>query len=111
MNWPAILADGAIVASNVGSVIRLGDIALQADGRNSRSHRFAHHCGERGTFVGSHDQQIGFLEDKGFDLRDLLTVVLLSVGDGQLDIGFLGTDLGHQFILRGSDRVPRYCIG
>src|SRR5271165_4165419 len=79
--------DGAIVASNVGGVIRLNDIALQADGTNTGRHGLAHDGGERSALVRRDNQQIGLLQDQRFDLRDLLAGVLLAVANAQPDVG------------------------
>ena len=72
--------DGVVVAVHVGGVVRLQDVALQADHGDVRLHRLAHHGGERGALVRRHDQQIRLLPDERLHLRHLLAVVLLRVG-------------------------------
>ena len=88
------VADGAIVAGDVGGVIGLGDIAFETNGWDSGGHGLAHHRSERRALVGSDDQKVGLLQDQRFNLGDLFAVILLAVRDGELDIWFLGASSG-----------------
>ena len=40
-----------VVAVNIGGVVGLQDVALQADHGDVRLHRLAHHGGQRGPFI------------------------------------------------------------
>ena len=99
---PRQAADGDVVAVHVRGVIRLQDVALQADHGDLRFHGLPHHGGQRRTLVGRHDQQVGFLADEGLHLRHLLAVILLRVADHQLDVGLLGEQLAEERVLRGA---------
>jgi DNA phosphorothioation-dependent restriction protein DptG len=83
-------ADGGVVAMNISGVIRLQNVAFQADHRDVRLHRLPHDGSERGTLVRRDDQQVGLLANERFHLRDLFTVVLLRVGNHQLHAARLG---------------------
>ena len=98
-------ADGDVVAVHVGGVIRLQDVALQADDGDLRLHGLPHHGGQRRALVGRHDQQVRLLADEGFHLRHLLAVVLLRVADHQLDVGLLRQQLAEERVLRGAIRL------
>src|ERR1035438_8936461 len=96
---------GGIVAAYVSGVVRLQDVALQADRGDLGFHGLAHHRGEGGALVGRHDQQIGLLADEGFHLSHLLAVVLLRIGDDQLHVGIRCEQFGHERVLRGAIRL------
>src|SRR5271165_1741221 len=91
--------DGAIVASNVSGVIRLNDIALQADSTNTGRHGLAHDGGERSALVRRDNQQIGLLQDQCFDLRNLFAGILLAVANAQPDVGGTRANPAEQIVL------------
>ena len=100
MNCPARRPIALVIHADIGGVVGLQDIALQADHRDAGLHRLAHHRGQRGAFVGRDDQDRRLLPDEGFDLGDLLAVVLLRIRDHQLGVRRSGEQLLHQRLLR-----------
>ena len=105
MYWPGETADRHIVAVDVAGVIGLQDVALQTDGRDLGLHRLAHDRGQGGALIGSDDQQVGLLANEGLHLRHLFAVVLLRVGDDQLDVAGFVEQLLHQRVLRRAVRL------
>src|SRR5262249_32653830 len=96
-----------IVRADESGVVRLGNVTLQANNRNMCCHRLPHDLGQRGTLVGSDDQKIGLLANKRLNLCNLLTVVLLCVGDDQLNIALFREQVLHQLVL---GRAIRLCV-
>ena len=97
--------DGHVVAVHVGGVVRLQDVALQANHGDLGIHGLPHHGRECSPLVGRHDQQVRLLPDESFHLRHLLAVVLLCVADDQLDVRILGQQFRQKGILRGAIRL------
>src|SRR6266700_1329721 len=95
-------ANSQVVGTDKRRVIGLRNIPLEANDCDSRCESTSHYFSKRGALVGRYDQQVRFLSNKRFDLRNLFAVVLLRVGDNQLYVALLVEEALHQLILRSS---------